>query len=767
VGNHKTGYTLKFKLPEGPQGPEGPPAPIVGALAERIPSSADPEASVSGTPESGYTLKFKIPEGPVGPAGPPPKFSKIVAESALANSDPSVTFTETSAGEYDLTFYIPKGSTGAPGKNGSNGVTFIPKVTDGILSWTKLVDLDNPESIKTPASVKVSGVAGPAGKDGKTYIPKVSSEGKLSWLLDGVPVKDIEAVNLTGPAGKPGDKGEPGDPGASAGFADPEVSLSMEPHGTQASATIVASGPDTSKKFHLYLNLPEAKDGEIKGLKLSATEVDNTVTVPDDTVPVALELDGRVYSVDSMIHDEENKTFILSTESFRAEGNIPEGPREWSVWCAGGPEGPQGDPGFIQFEELTPEQKNQLKGDPGITPTITNVLVTTIEYGGDPYAEISGTPEYGYTLSLFLPGGKPGKQGLEGDPGEPGYTYIPKVSDDGILTWQIDQISGGPPSVAEADIRGPKGTVYTPTVDADGELTWSNPDGLDNPEPVNIRGPVGSPPSIVSIDAYPTNGMPTADITGSPEDGYSISLGLPKGDKGDIPELSASVVGRTLDNKSISVEAVENPYGYNLEFVLPAVCYYYPTVDEDTGELTWELTSDNEGDQTNPDPVNIKGPEGKQGFTFTPKVEDGILSWTNDSEGLLEDPEPVDIRGPKGDKGDKGDNALSVATPIMVTLHPDEPGYADVDIDENGVVQFTFGVPKGDPLKINSMSAITVEGDPTAYAYGDPFTGYDIEIGVPRGEKGDKPVKGTDYWTAADIEEIKAYCINAIETEEW
>ena len=45
-----------------------------------------------------------------------------------------------------------------------------------------------------------------------------------------------------------------------------------------------------------------------------------------------------------------------------------------------------------------------------------------------------------------------------------------------------------------------------------------------------------------------------------------------------------------------------------------------------------------------------------------------------------------------------------------------------------------------------------------------------IEIPAIRGEKGDKgdtPVKGTDYWTAEDIAEIKGYVDDAILGGEW
>lgn len=44
---------------------------------------------------------------------------------------------------------------------------------------------------------------------------------------------------------------------------------------------------------------------------------------------------------------------------------------------------------------------------------------------------------------------------------------------------------------------------------------------------------------------------------------------------------------------------------------------------------------------------------GENGATFTPSVsEDGTLSWTNDKG--LPNPDPVNIRGPQGEQGKQG-----------------------------------------------------------------------------------------------------------------
>lgn len=98
------------------------------------------------------------------------------------------------------------------------------------------------------------------------------------------------------------------------------------------------------------------------------------------------------------------------------------------------------------------------------------------------------------------------------------------------------------------------------------------------------------------------------------------------------------------------------------------------------------------GEDGAPGKDGTNGANGKDGVTFTPSVSDaGLLSWTND--GGRTNPKSVNIKGQKGDPGADG-----------------APG-KDGDTGPQG--------PKGDP-----------------------------------GADGKTPVKGTDYFTPADIEEI-------------
>ena len=103
------------------------------------------------------------------------------------------------------------------------------------------------------------------------------------------------------------------------------------------------------------------------------------------------------------------------------------------------------------------------------------------------------------------------------------------------------------------------------------------------------------------------------------------------------------------------------------------------------------------------------GAPGATGTTFTPSVSaDGTLSWTND--GGKTNPASVNIKGPQGEQGPQGEPGAKGEKGAAGATGPEGP---------QG--------PKGEQGP---------QGEPGA-------TG-------PQGPAGKTPVKGTDYWTAAD-----------------
>lgn len=55
------------------------------------------------------------------------------------------------------------------------------------------------------------------------------------------------------------------------------------------------------------------------------------------------------------------------------------------------------------------------------------------------------------------------------------------IGEDGLVK-PVEQTGGG---------AGNNGATFIPSVDKDGFISWTNDSDLPNPEPVNIRGPVG------------------------------------------------------------------------------------------------------------------------------------------------------------------------------------------------------------------------------------------------------------------------------------
>lgn len=185
-----------------------------------------------------------------------------------------------------------------------------------------------------------------------------------------------------------------------------------------------------------------------------------------------------------------------------------------------------------------------LKGNPGIisavTATVDNMSVET----GDPACVITagGTPEnrsFDLAFSHIV-----GKQGVKGD----------------------------------------VGYYFTPAVSTTGDLSWINDGGLDNPTPVNIKGPKGD--------------GGTVEITGIAVDNGSSETATP----------SAEIISGTTDpqhakyslsfHNLVGKRGQQGPRGY----------YFWPSLAPN-GDLSWN----NNGDLANPTTVNIRGPQGEVG----------------------------------------------------------------------------------------------------------------------------------------------------------
>ena len=130
--------------------------------------------------------------------------------------------------------------------------------------------------------------------------------------------------------------------------------------------------------------------------------------------------------------------------------------------------------------------------------------------------------------------------------------------------------------------RGPRGYTFTPDISSSGVLSFSNDGNLPNPPAISVIGP--------------------------------------KGDKGDTGATGAT--------------GERGPKG-------------------DTGEV---------------------GPIGLRGVTFRPTVSSsGVISWTNDGDET--NPSAVNIRGPQGEQGPKGDPGPATDTSNLITRDEYDAGF--------------------------------------------------------------------------------------------
>ena len=146
----------------------------------------------------------------------------------------------------------------------------------------------------------------------------------------------------------------------------------------------------------------------------------------------------------------------------------------------------------------------------------------------------------------------------------------------------------------------------------------------------------------------------------------------------------------------------------------------------------WQIIADRgqRGQKGNQGPQGIPGERGEKGDKGN-KGENGE-------------------KGEKGDKGDKGINGSVVPA----------NGFYTFSVDENGDLWLHYPDASNRPeafLNENGELILTVSGEES----------YSFNIGKVKGDKGDFPQKGVDYWTENDKAEIKAYVEDAILGGAW
>ncbi len=156
---------------------------------------------------------------------------------------------------------------------------------------------------------------------------------------------------------------------------------------------------------------------------------------------------------------------------------------------------------------------------------------------------------------------------------------------------------------------------------------------------------------------------------------------------------------------------------------------FFPHISED-GILTWS----NELGLPNPDPVDLKGGVGADGFTPTisvEAVEEGLLLTVTNRDGVNE------VILPKGVAGGEGQSGATF------TPH----------LSEDGVLSWTNDKGLTNPIAICLRGRDGAPGQPGPQGVPGE-TGPAGQTGAP-GADGYSPQKGVDYFTDADITQIR------------
>lgn len=273
-----------------------------------------------------------------------------------------------------------------------------------------------------------TGAQGPKGDPGAVFTPAVSAEGVLSWTNDGN-LQNPDPVNIKGPQGEQGETGPTGPQG---------IEGPQGPKGDTGTGLDIKGTYDTLEALQAAITQPAQGD------------MYNVGTADPYTV----------YMWDTTTEPGE---WLSQGQLQGAQGPAgPEGPQ--------GPAGPQGEQG-IQGEQ-GPQGDPGPKGDTGPQGPAGPYFIPAVSQDGDLSWTNTGSLDNPSTVNIKGPKGEQGIQGPTGPEGPQGPE--------------------GPAGANGADgAQGPAGTTFTPAVSADGVLSWTNDGELENPDPVNIKGPQG------------------------------------------------------------------------------------------------------------------------------------------------------------------------------------------------------------------------------------------------------------------------------------
>lgn len=180
--------------------------------------------------------------------------------------------------------------------------------------------------------------------------------------------------------------------------------------------------------------------------------------------------------------------------------------------------GTKGANGTMTFEELTPEQKASLKGEDGkdgTSVTISKITESTAD-GGSNVVTFSD----GETMTV-----KNGSRGEKGDSG----VYV----GDGDMPegYNVQIIPDGTPDYDPGSGTGESGATFIPSVSEDGVISWTNDKGLSNPTPVDISGKDGKDGTSVTVSRVSESSIDGGSNVVTFSDGKTLTI--KNGNKGN------------------------------------------------------------------------------------------------------------------------------------------------------------------------------------------------------------------------------------------
>lgn len=585
-----------------------------------------------------------------------------------------------------------------------------------------------------------------------------------------------------------------------------------------ASLSLPANAYLETGRFSLVIKLSHGEEISTIFWGVGNVRRSNTDSVVDvgDVIPSIEELLSLIYEMESVKQGTEawvNATTETTTLEPGSEAtlNIVKDLNGNNVLHFGIPQGiqgPKGVDGTVTFENLTDEQLESLRGPQGPqgetgpqgptgeqgprgergatgatgkAATIKIGTVTTLSAGSNATVINSGT-ETDAVLNFGIPKGADGAGGTgggTGTDGEDGGYYIPSVSSDGVLNWTATKSDMQP--AASANIKG-----------ADGSGVY-----LFDPDTVH-EGPAEELPDGTHVVGW------FKPFAVTLHDGRKLMVG----------DFLVGLDGYLYRVYSINED--EDIFAPVQMFSIEGGAgvdgsdggYYTPTVSSE-GVLSWTASKSGMPSAAS---VNIKGPKGDTGLTGADGASVSVKSVsTSSADGgsnvvTFTDGKTLTVKnGSKGNTGDQGPQgepgSAGKAATIRIGTVTTLPAGSEATVSNSGTntdAVFDFGIPKGADGKSESGEG-GADGEDGGYyipfvADGtlswtatksdmppvDPAdirgpqgiqgergeTGPQGETG-PAGANGYSPVRGTDYWTAADIAEIKAYVDDAILGGAW